>query len=64
MSVAREEFDRLVERVEALEDTEARTSSRMLAVVLEGFERIERHLDRHDEQFAAVQRRLDRGEPR
>jgi len=60
VTVARDEFDALAERVAALEDAEARTSSRLIAVVLEGFERIEQHLDRHDEQFATVQRRLDR----
>jgi hypothetical protein len=60
VTISRDEFEHLLHRVEALENAEARTSPRMLAVVPDGFERIEQHLDRHDEQFEQIQRRLDR----
>ena len=59
MSVTREEYDALLHRVEVLEDSWSRTAQAWLTTVLEGFERIERHLDRHDEQFEIVQRKLD-----
>jgi len=59
MSVTRDEFENLLHRVEALEDSWSRTAQAWLTTVLEGFDRIDRHLDRHDEQFEQVQRRLD-----